>query len=392
MKKTFIWLLCFLMICINCGIAPGQAATKIPTDIRMIASLSSDGMDYIEGGILTKTDDLLLYGWTSGETWDEYPEVKHYPSCRNALAVLLSNDGETHWIFTDGNANVERMDSIIGAVNLDDKIILCHKHMLDYTWETIYGITVLDSNGQKIHQFDFDTTVVVEDISSTTTAILVSGYSIKDDMWIPFIYSINASGKYIFKYYGEPLSWSKKTSINNSFDEVAADEEGNIVGLLEQGNNASKLVILNSFDGTERSRKIPSLENANIYISNKRCWIGGYIGEKYSILCIDIKNLQSTDKIVPLATGERIIEFFPYENGFACIARKSESEYVLYYCDSFQENIHVVRWGASSETVFLEDNLVSNNNQIVLYSCSRELFATEQINIFAVSISLSKGK
>lgn len=86
MKKTFIWLLCFLMICINCGIASGQTATKTPTDIRMIASLSSDGMDYIEGGIITENDDLLLYGWTSDETWDEYPEVKHYPSI---CALLL---------------------------------------------------------------------------------------------------------------------------------------------------------------------------------------------------------------------------------------------------------------------------------------------------------------
>ena len=82
-----------------------------------------------------------------------------------------------------------------------------------------------------------------------------------------------------------------------------------------------------------------------------------------------------------------------YRRTANCFCRHGiEFGYVLYYCDSLQENIHVVRWGASSETVFLEDNLVSNNNQIVLYSCSRELFATEQINIFAVSIPFSKGK
>lgn len=386
MRKFLIWLLCAAKIFSVSASGMAEVWRESFADMRTIATLSGNGNDYIVGGTTTETGDILVYGWTSSTAWDDHPHVKQYASCRDALAIMLSKDGSVRWVFTDGDANIERMDSIVGAAAIGDKIVLCHRHMMDYTWEEVYGITVLDTNGRKILQYDFDAHMVVKDTASSSVSIIVTGYYTQEESWIPYIYSIGAAGERIFEYKGEPLSWANETGIENSFDEVAANEQGTIVGILNQEKNTSEIVALDSSGNLIKKTEIPFLTNHHVCVLNSFCCISRYSGNNYTILCAKTASLCFAVSALPLSKRERVIALFSNDDAFFYISEKDEARYALYSYDPLQNTIRTVFSDipcAKMECV--GGKLLPGNKQLILYGNTKVYSANDTANIIVIS-------
>jgi len=224
--------------------AEGEAIPSI--DMQPLIRIEGNDIDWVEGVLATDDGEILLYGWTNSTSWAKLQSAKTFVSGSNAMAVMLSPEGKVRWLVTDGSTDIDLMHSFEGAAIIDDRIVLCHQKMMDDTWEDAYGITVMDNSGNILRRYDFEDSLIVQNTFAADDALLLCGYYIEGEYRVPFIYAIASSGDLLWEYTDEPVSWVDGKNQTCSFERVAANNQGIVVGVLEHGKREVQLVTLDS--------------------------------------------------------------------------------------------------------------------------------------------------
>lgn len=303
MKKRILTLsrllLFFILISHGISIVAAENENNICIDMKLLTIMKGNGYDEIEGGIVTETGKILLYGWTTSSMWEDLSYKNTFASCRDALVVMVSSEGTVQWIITDGDTDSQCMYSFVGAAMIDDRIVLCHRKLMDYTWEEVYGITVMNCEGTILKKYDFEDSLIVRDTCSTGTSLLVCGSYIQGEYRIPFIYAITASGEHSWEYTDQPISWLDGKYTECSFESVVGNNKGITIGVLDHGSKYVQLITLNN-TGEEVNSSIMERTTVNdVWLSDEYYGIYGYTMGSFTISYADFGEHQHKKIVEP---------------------------------------------------------------------------------------------
>lgn len=318
--KNFL-ILCSVLLCVflmHDGDATAAAESEKNTgiDMKELTILKGNGREEIEGGIVTETGEILLYGWTSSTMWEGISYTSTFPSYRDALAVMVSPEGEIQWITTDGDARDECMCSFVGAAIIDDRIVLCHCKVLDYTWKRVFGITVMDHVGNILKKYDFEDDLVVQDTCGTDSTLLLCGSYVQGEYWVPFIYAIASSGERLWEYTDQPASWRSGEYTEGVFKSVAGNDKGITIGVLSYGTKQVHLIRLDSTGVQVHRTTMDGIMRNEAWLSDEYYGIYGYTLDSFVISYADLLEHQQK-KIIepqPIMGNDKIVRLLESSN------------------------------------------------------------------------------
>lgn len=313
--------LCSVLLCVflmHVGDATAAAENEKTTyiDMKGLTVLKGNGREEIEGGIVTETGAILLYGWTSSTMWEGNSYTSTFPSYRDALAVMVSPEGEIQWIATDGDAGGECMCSYLGAAIIDDRIVLCHYKVLDYTWKRVFGITVMDHEGNILMKYDFEDDLVVQDTCDTDNALLLCGSYVQGEYWVPFIYAIASSGERLWEYTDQPASWRSGEYTEGVFKSVVGNDKGITMGVLSYGTKQVHLIMLDRTGAQVHRTTMDGIMRNEAWLSDEYYGIYGYTLDSFVISYADLLGHQQK-KIIepqPIMGNDKIVRLLESSN------------------------------------------------------------------------------
>lgn len=328
--------------------------------------IRGNGRDMVEGAIIENDGGILLYGWTTSTEWNLPVDVKEYPSSRDAIAIKLSPEGSVRWFSITGNDNKECMMSYIGAAQTEKTIILCHQMQMDYTWDTSYGITIMDKEGEIINQFGLEG-CIVHDTCANGDSLMICGHRIQAGEWEPFIYSIGSDGTYQWEYTAKQYSNDTGTKPDGAFDSISCNGEGYIASVLQYRDDSTELLLFQNTGELIRHKKVDALNATTAWITDNQYGIRGY--RLYTFSTISFSIVEDYMGIInePMISGTRIT--IPIDCGYALtnLIEKDQFLYGLFQYDLQTDKSNVLLCSEGENSWTCEGGRIISRDKFVLY-------------------------